>query len=400
MIKRDDFYIGTVIFRSKPVVDFDLLDFLYNNEKYEILKGYIYGVYKCNGIKYILDILKNEFKNKNIEYRMLLLFALDINKVIFDYIKTLSKTEQDYYWSNAIIFPNNKNKDISEKCIIELIGHNNLRNVYYWLTESEFDINVYVDFLINLLYNPKNISEDVNIDYKILKVFEKIYNYDIVDKELLQKVIQLEEIYIQIFDCRYDNIKPKYLYKELTYNPQNSASLLKNLYKSNNNIDEEITKEKENLAKRAWHILYNIKFCPCVNDDNTIELEKLKKWCCEFLNETKNNGQEEIGLQYLGQFLAHAPQNLDYWPNKEICYILDYYKNEDIDKGFILEIHNSRGVHIVDAGQSEIDLANKYKKYADRCKLEYPHTASILTEICKYYNEQAKFNRERAEHEF
>lgn len=400
MIKRDDFYIGTVIFRSKPVVDFDLLDFLYNNEKYEILKGYIYGVYKCNGIKYILDILKNEFKNKNIKYKMLLLFALDINKVIFDYIKTLSKTEQDYYWSNAIIFPNNKNKDILEKCIIELIGHNNLRNVYYWLTESEFDINVYVDFLINLLYNPKNISEDVNIDYKILKVFEKIYNYDIVDKELLQKVIQLEEIYIQIFDCRYDNIKPKYLYKELTYNPQNSASLLKNLYKSNNNIDEEITKEKENLAKRAWHILYNIKFCPCVNDDNTIELEKLKKWCCEFLNETKNNGQEEIGLQYLGQFLAHAPQNLDYWPNKEICYILDYYKNEDIDKGFILEIHNSRGVHIVDAGQSEIDLANKYKKYADRCKLEYPHTASILTEICKYYNEQAKLNRERAEHEF
>ena len=208
------------------------------------------------------------------------------------------------------------------------------------------------------------------------------------------------EIYIQIFDCKYDNIKPKYLYKELTYNPQKSASFLKNLYKSNNNIDEEITEEKENLAKRAWHVLHNIKFCPCVNDDNTIELEKLKKWCCEFLDETKNNGQEEIGLQYLGQFLAHAPQNLDYWPAKEICYILDCYKNEDIDNGFISEIRNSRGVHIVDAGQSEKDLANKYKKYADRCKLEYPHTASILTEICKYYNEQAKLNRERAEHEF
>lgn len=400
MIKRDDFYIGTVIFRSNPFVDFNLLDFLYNNDKYEILKGYIYGVYKCNGVKYILDILKNEFKNKDIKYRMLLLFALDINKVIFDYIKTLSKTEQDYYWSNVVILPNNKNEDISEKCIIELIVHNNLGNVYYWLTEREFDINIYVDFLIKLLYNQKIISEDVNIDYKILKIFEKIYNYDIVDEELLIKVIQLEEIYIQIFDCKYDNIKPKYLYKELTYNPQKSAYFLKNLYKSNNNIDEEITEEKENLAKRAWHVLHNIKFCPCVNDDNTIELEKLKKWCCEFLDETKNNGQEEIGLQYLGQFLAHAPQNLDYWPAKEICYILDCYKNEDIDNGFILEIRNSRGVHIVDNGQSEIDLANKYKKYADRCRIEYPHTASILTEICNYYNKQAKLNRERAEHEF
>lgn len=400
MIKRDDFYIGTVIFRSNPFVDFNLLDFLYNNDKYEILKGYMYGVYKCNGVKYILDILKNEFKNKDIKYRMLLLFALDINKVIFDYIKTLSKTEQDYYWSNVVILPNNKNEDISEKCIIELIVHNNLGNVYYWLTEREFDINIYVDFLIKLLYNQKIISEDVNIDYKILKIFEKIYNYDIVDEELLIKVIQLEEIYIQIFDCKYDNIKPKYLYKELTYNPQKSASFLKNLYKSNNNIDEEITEEKENLAKRAWHVLHNIKFCPCVNDDNTIELEKLKKWCCEFLDETKNNGQEEIGLQYLGQFLAHAPQNLDYWPAKEICYILDCYKNEDIDNGFILEIRNSRGVHIVDNGQSEIDLANKYKKYADRCRIEYPHTASILTEICNYYNKQAKLNRERAEHEF
>lgn len=400
MIKRDDFYIGTVIFRSNPFVDFNLLDFLYNNDKYEILKGYMYGVYKCNGVKYILDILKNEFKNKDIKYRMLLLFALDINKVIFDYIKTLSKTEQDYYWSNVVILPNNKNEDISEKCIIELIVHNNLGNVYYWLTEREFDINIYVDFLIKLLYNQKIISEDVNIDYKILKIFEKIYNYDIVDEELLIKVIQLEEIYIQIFDCKYDNIKPKYLYKELTYNPQKSAYFLKNLYKSNNNIDEEITEEKENLAKRAWHVLHNIKFCPCVNDDNTIELEKLKKWCCEFLDETKNNGQEEIGLQYLGQFLAHAPQNLDYWPAKEICYILDCYKNEDIDNGFILEIRNSRGVHIVDNGQSEIDLANKYKKYADRCRIEYPHTASILTEICNYYNKQAKLNRERAEHEF
>ncbi|PWM78838.1 MAG: hypothetical protein DBY32_05035 [Phascolarctobacterium sp.] len=386
MITIDDFNIGIIIFRSNSFINFKLLDFLYDNGKYEIFKGYINAIKEARGSNYIFEKLFIDIQNKSIEFRMLVLFSFNIDEVVLKFVQTLPESEQYYYWEKTPVYPDANNSVISVECVKKLLEHNNLGNLYYWIIDSEFEVDIYIEYLIKLLQNQKFISSDENIDYKILKVFEKIYKYDIVDDELLFKIIQLEEVFIEIFCYSYNNIKPQYLYNELTYNPKMSASLLKNIYKSDNDIDEDITEEKENLAKISWKVLHNVKFCPCLNNDDTVELPKLEKWCNEFLDIIKNNGQEEIGLQYLGQFLAHAPANSNYWPNREICYILDYYKNEEIDKGFILEIHNSRSVHIVDSGKSELNLANKYKIYAEKCKLEYPHTANLLNKISDYYN--------------
>lgn len=400
MFKSDDFYIGIIIFKSNLSINYKLLDFLYNKGKHEIFKGYINAIKEELGSNYIFKNLYTCIQNKSIEYRMLVLFAFNMDKDLFKFVQLLPKSEQDYYWQKTQIYPNDVNKELSIECVIQLLEHNNLDNLYYWFENNQFKVEIYIEYLIKLLQNQSKFLPAGNIDYKISKIFEKIYKYDIMDKNLLIKIVQLEQIFVKIFDCRYGKVKPKYLYNELTYNPKMSAALLKNLYKSKNDVNENIIKDKENLAKIAWNVFYYVKFCPCLNDDKTIKLEEIQKWCSDFLSETKNNGQEEIGLQYLGQFLAHAPKNLDYWPNREICYLLDYYKSGEIDKGFILEIHNSRAVHIVDAGQNEIDLANKYKDYAEKCKLEYPHTASLLKQISNYYYEEAKLNRERAEHEF
>ena len=60
---------------------------------------------------------------------------------------------------------------------------------------------------------------------------------------------------------------------------------------------------------------------------------------------------------------------------------------------------NKRGVHMVDAGKSELILHQRYQKNAEALQERYPYTADIYFAISDNYKRKAEYERKRAEDE-
>ena len=65
-----------------------------------------------------------------------------------------------------------------------------------------------------------------------------------------------------------------------------------------------------------------------------------------------------------------------------------------------MEEENKRGIHIVDAGKSELILYQRYKENAEVLQEQYPYTAEIYFEISDNYKCEAKYERKCAEDEW
>jgi hypothetical protein len=76
-------------------------------------------------------------------------------------------------------------------------------------------------------------------------------------------------------------------------------------------------------------------------------------------------------------------------------------RNEDIELGIRIALHNQRGVTsrgMLDGGTLERGIAANYKKWADEFKFEWPHTASLLDRIAASFEDTARHFDEHAEH--
>lgn len=112
--------------------------------------------------------------------------------------------------------------------------------------------------------------------------------------------------------------------------------------------------KQKRVRKTVLNILFKLKFCPCVEGNNDIKEEKLGKWVEIFLGEIDRSGYEKIGRQILGECFAYSPKgNEEAFPHKTICNVFEKYYTEDIGKGFVLGILNSRGVFWGSKGREE-----------------------------------------------
>lgn len=156
---------------------------------------------------------------------------------------------------------------------------------------------------------------------------------------------------------------------------------------------------KIRLGKQAWEILFKLKFCPCVDENNDISEGKLEIWVKIFLDEIDKNGHEIIGRQILGECFAYSPRNDEIFPHIAVCKVFEKYYTEDIGKGFVLGIYNSRGIYKGTNGREEETLAAQYENYARKVRIKYPKVSTQLLKISEDYKRQAFQERERASYD-
>jgi hypothetical protein len=65
----------------------------------------------------------------------------------------------------------------------------------------------------------------------------------------------------------------------------------------------------------------------------------------------------------------------------------------DVTDGFIIGVHNSRGVHWRgEGGAQERDLAAKYRGWAKQLGFAYPYVGSVLDSIATSYDREAEWH--------
>ena len=186
---------------------------------------------------------------------------------------------------------------------------------------------------------------------------------------------------------------PKWEVRKWIYKPKSE-----NVEETEEDMPQEL---KEQRAHLAWELLHTWKTIPESDSSGRIDYQKLKAWVkkarelCEKLDRLENCDT------HIGQVLAYSPPNEDgNWPPEEICRIIEEIESKNLEKGFRTEIMNKRGVVTkspFEGGQQERELAEQYRKYADRWNDTCPKVASILRKIAEDYEFEAKREDKEAE---
>jgi hypothetical protein len=196
------------------------------------------------------------------------------------------------------------------------------------------------------------------------------------------------------------------LEKNVTKFPQLFMRALALTFKRRDHQDDskkwicENAENNEVIASTAYSLLSNVKLLPGT-ENGIIDENNLKNWVEEVRKLCAENNREDIGDQYIGQFLSKAPIGEDgVWPCKPVRNVLEYFKSEQIAKGFSMGVYNSRGVVMRGAGgNQERELEKKYRKWADFLQYDIPFVAKILNSIADDYRNEASYfdNQEKLE---
>ncbi|MGH1280677.1 hypothetical protein [Bacillus basilensis] len=378
-------------------LNFKILNEALENSAETLFIAYIETVYNQDGIEVIESTL--DFFKENNKLVTSILKVARVDEKVLEILDSLSDEIKLKYWGGFATHWDIVDKPVKEKVWSKLLEYKNfnaLLNIIDLYFKKDLEKNLIV--LEEILLNQEFFTINSQNSYLIIEVFENIYgeSHPNIERSFYLRICHLEWAY---FSLLIDQLPPKYLMEELRTNPILLASLIQAAYKSSKE-DNDIDEMKKELGKQAWNILFKLKFCPCVEENNDIAEEKLETWVKIFLGEIDKNGQEKIGRQILGECFAYSPRNNEeIFPHRALCTMFEKYYTEDIGKGFVLGILNSRGVYWGTNGREEESLATKYENYARKIRIKFPKVSSELLKVSEDYKRQAFQERERASYD-
>lgn len=258
------------------------------------------------------------------------------------------------------------------------------------------------DVLIRVLDAAVNASDrdgdQVMFGHYVEQIFQELDKAGISDDELAR----LEWAYLQLLDDSQERA-PQALYRSLATSPAFFADIVAALYKRDDGVPEEAPADEKRVAtvaQQAFHLLEAWKIPPGLVNGK-IDAVALKTWVEAAREACRKRGRLKSGERHIGQVLAFSPMGSDgCWPAEGIRDVIDEFGGADIGRGFYLGVVNSRGITSrmpTDGGEQERDLATRYRAWAKLAELEWPLTASRLSEIASHYDYDAKRHDDDAE---
>lgn len=382
---------------NKYNLNFNILKKALENSAETLLISYIETIYNRDGFKVVESAV--DFFKENDELVISILKVARIDEKVLGILDLLSDNLKIKYWINFNIYWDIIDNPVKERVWSKLLEYKNFNSLLKMIDlyfKKDLEKNLLV--LEGILSSQDVFTINTQNNYLILEVFQNIYRESNpnIERSLYLRICHLEWAY---FSLLIDQLPPKYLMEELKTDPTLLTSLIQAAYKSTKE-DNDIDEMKKELGKQAWNVLYKLKFCPCVDKNNDISEEKLETWIITFLEGIDKNNQGKIGRQILGECFAYSPRsNEEIFPPRAVCSIFEKYYTEDIGKGFVLGVLNSRGVYWGTNGREEEHLATEYENYAKKIRIKYPKVSTELLNISEDYKRQAFQERESASYD-
>lgn len=238
--------------------------------------------------------------------------------------------------------------------------------------------------------------DDFRIDsWDVEQLFEILDQSNEIEKD---KIAKLEWLYLPILAGVGSGRPPKMLHQQLSNDPQFFAEVIRWTYKPKSGSCEEAEEDmpqefKKQRARLAWELLYTWKTVPGSDSSGRIDYQKLKSWVEKARELCEKMGRLEVCDIHIGQVLAHAiPDKDGNWPPEEVCKVIEEIRSKELDEGFIVGVHNKRGVITkspFEGGEQERALARQYQEFANKWATQFPRTSEILKRIAKDYESEA-----------
>ena len=365
---------------------------LISSEKKNVLSAYYSSLYNQCGFEIIKFFMEDEVLKEQ-RFMEIMLRNIEVNNNSLDFLESLSEDLKDLYWriEDTAYRVREETKDLA---IDNYILYKNASA----LLEITHQFDYPTEKLISALevVQKSEIRHGVMTAYYIENIFKKIYEDNFPNEVYVNKVMQLEIVFMNIIDKKS---KLKYLIYNMSHNPTFVSELIKFAYKSEvEKSDNNLGEKEKRFAEVANSILYSVKFSVTNNGTGEITYNALGNWCMAFIDEITENNQKIIGYQFLGQFLANTNELDGIFPQEAVKIGIEKFCNDDLLKGFIMEIRNRVGVRNVSTGSDYKLLSTKYRKYADQSKM-YPKTHNILNRIADEFYREYEYEKESAKYE-
>jgi hypothetical protein len=380
-------------------IDLAFVEEIIVSGKIDVLIAYMSTIYEAKGIHPVKDLLGK--LEVNTEIMVSLLSVARVNDEFLEYLSSFPQQVIDRHWK---VFT--YNREIEEKTTREfvfdkLLTYQNFHNAFQMLHRAfKEDVEKHIIALEHLIYNPGSDYQIAHYDiHYIVQSFNKIYEEEKLDESLYKRVCALEWGY---FNVLVNRIQPKYLKKELQMNPSFLAQLVSSAYKASD--QEELpanrSEAEQRLSRQAWNILFQLEFCPCLDDHGNINVHDLTSYTEEYLKLIDSKKRGDIGRQTLGKSFAYSPKGEDdIFPMEAVREVFELHYSEDLKQGFYLGKINQRGAYFGTEGKAEQELALQYEDYARALRIEYPKMSQTLKEISDDYRSESIGQRELASYD-
>jgi len=195
---------------------------------------------------------------------------------------------------------------------------------------------------------------------------------------------------------------PKILNKTLCEDPEFFVELIKWSYpKAEGEGPSEPTEEQRIRAHLSRDLLRDWRIPPGINEDGSIDPDKLKSWTSRARELAWASGRGKVADRHIGQVLVHYPVGTDgAWPHEAVRNLLENLESKDIEDGICAGVFNGRGcvMHSIgEGGIQERTISERYHNLARTLSDSWPRTASVMKKIADEYEAFACHEDNRAE---
>jgi hypothetical protein len=191
------------------------------------------------------------------------------------------------------------------------------------------------------------------------------------------------------------------LQQEVTSSPELFVDLLKILYRAEGEERVEAPDEdKKAVAEQAFHLLHEMTRVPGQDEAGSIDGKRLRDWVVRSRELAAKLDRLKVCDIQIGELLSHSPESPDgTWPCREIREVLEEIQSPEIERGLHTGKMNQRGVtsrSLTEGGKQEWALAKQFRAYAEKIRMEYPRSATVLDGLASSYEHQARREDEQA----
>lgn len=263
--------------------------------------------------------------------------------------------------------------------------------IHHLLKLQSIPSRLIVDTIMNMLSYPS--FSGVGHKYELAEVIIALDKREDVDTK---KLFFIEFIFYKLLKHYGHSVNIR-LIDELMSHPQSLMDILNFMYLSSDPSEREIELKKtiqkgeQIYAHLAFDLLWDLRRTPCVDQAYAIDEDNLKK----YIQELRELGEKAHKLEHIdstiGELLANYPE-IEEYPPKAICEIIEDLNNPNVNSGFRMRIFNKRGVTVRPAGEGgNLEKAEslKYKRYADKVRFSYPVIANIFDNLSAEYQDMS-----------
>jgi hypothetical protein len=395
---------GSVAALASPELDAKILPaFLTtpNVRRARFVEGYLKRRFHGEGWEWVHRL---PFADWSVEQIGWALVILPFEQRTWDIVETQSADVEAWYWQHAGAYLRGDNLGDDLYAIRKLLEHERASAAFHVIRmalhhKHALQPALLMDVLEGWLdvEMPKGDARSIEgVKYDIDLVFKELHKAASQDASAagMDRLARLEWRCLALLDGYPSS--PIVLHRRLQEDAAFFVDLLALCFRPKGALpkpESELTAQAKIAAQNGYRLLMDWKNIPGQNSDDTFDENRLAAWVSKARELARARGLLDICESEIGSVLAHCPERAGgSWPAIAVRDVLEDIGTEAVFDGFSVGIYNKRGTWSKsprEGGAQERALAEKYRRFAEDCRIDWPKTAQALRKVALGYEHDA-----------